>query len=92
MTPTVTMSVAATVAGAAAGGDPSGTSPSMPNMIGIRVTGINMITVPQTVGVSTRRSSDNCVERPNWNSARERDQGRQEPGAALDERGDAHPR
>ena len=65
VTPTVTTSVAITVAGAAAGDDPSGTSPSMPNMMGMRVTGISMITVPHTVGVSTRRSSDNWVERPN---------------------------
>ena len=65
----MTTSVKMTLTGAAAGGDSAGTSASMPNMIGIRVTGISMITVPQTVGVSIRRSSDNCVEIPNWNSA-----------------------
>ncbi len=69
MTATVTTSVTMTLTGAAAGDEPSGTSPSIPNMIGIRVTGISMITVPHTVGVRIRRSSDNCAESPNWNRA-----------------------
>ena len=69
MTATVTTSVTRTLTGAAAGGEPSGTSASMPNMIGISVTGISMITVPQTVGVRIRRRSDRRVESPNWNSA-----------------------
>ena len=66
---TVTSNVTMTLTGAALGDDPSGTSTSRPNMIGMRVTGISMITVPHTVGVRTRRSSDNLADRPNWNRA-----------------------
>ena len=38
-------------------------------MMGMSGTGISMITVPHTVGVSTRRSSDKRAERANWNRA-----------------------
>ena len=69
VTQTVTSRVASVLRGAAAGGDPSGTSVSRPNMIGIRVTGISMITVPHTVGVRIRRSSASRVASANWNSA-----------------------
>ena len=41
----------------------------MPKMIGITVTAISMITVPATVGVMIRRSSESRSESRNWNSA-----------------------
>ena len=69
VTPTVTISVMSVLTGAAAGAVPSGTSVSMPNMIGMSVTGISMITVPHTVGVRMRRSSASRVASANWNSA-----------------------
>ena len=56
VTPTVTISVMSVLTGAAAGAVPSGT-------------GISMITVPHTVGVRMRRSSDSRVASANWNSA-----------------------
>ena len=56
------------VTGAAAGGVPSGTSDSIPNAIGMMVTAISMITVPETTGVRILRSSDSRADRANWNS------------------------
>ena len=60
--------VTAALAGAAAGGTPSGTSVNMPKMIGMTVTGISMITVPATVGVKIRRSHASRAESMNWHS------------------------
>ena len=68
VTPTVTIRVTSVLTVAAAGAVPAGTSVSMPNMIGMRVTGMSMITVPHTVGVKIRRSSDSRVASANWNS------------------------
>ena len=65
----MTISVVAALAGAAARGVPSGTSASMPKMMGMTVTAISMITVPATVGVRIRRSSESRSESANWNSA-----------------------
>ena len=65
----ITIRVVAVLAGAAARGVPSGTSASMPKMIGITVTAISMITVPATVGVMIRRSSESRSESRNWKSA-----------------------
>ena len=44
--------------GAAAGDVPSGTSFRVSNTIGITVTGINIITVPETTGVNIRRNNE----------------------------------
>ena len=41
----------------------------MSKMAGITVTGISRITVPETVGVSTRRNSERRSDRTIWNSA-----------------------
>ena len=65
----MTINVVAALAGAAIAGVPSGTSLSIPKMIGITVTAISMITVPATVGVMMRRSSASRSESANWNSA-----------------------
>ena len=40
----------------------------MSKTMGITVTAISMITVPATVGVRIRRSSDRRFESANWNS------------------------
>ena len=61
----ITSTVARAVSGAPAGGAAAGTSASMSKTIGITVTAISMITVPATVGVNTRRSSDSRVARRN---------------------------
>lgn len=58
-------SVATALIGAPSGGASSGTSVSMPKMIGITVTAISMITVPATVGVSTRRNRESRAENVN---------------------------
>ncbi|MCE2461720.1 MAG: hypothetical protein J4F38_13210 [Pseudomonadales bacterium] len=42
---------------------------SMPKMIGMTVTAMSMITVPATVGVSTRRKRESRAENANWNNA-----------------------
>ena len=60
--------VATTVSGVAEEGTPSGISFSMSKATGITVTAISMMTVPDTVGVRMRRSSDSRPERRNWNS------------------------
>ena len=65
----MTITVTRALTGAAASGLPSGTPFSIPNMIGITVTGISMITVPATVGVSIRRNSDSRLASANWKSA-----------------------
>ena len=54
--PTTTRTVARAVSGAAADGLPSGTSLSMSKTTGITVTAISRSTVPETVGVRTRRN------------------------------------
>ena len=54
----VTARVARAVAGAAADDASSGTSISISNTRGITVAAISMITVPATVGVNMRRSSE----------------------------------
>ena len=69
VTPTVTISVAAALTGAAAGRAPSGVCGSMSKMMGMMVTAISMITVPQTVGVKMRRSRASRAERANWTRA-----------------------
>ena len=66
--PTMTSSVTSALSGAASAGVPSGTLPSRSKMIGITVTGISMITVPATGGVSIRRNRDSRLASPNWNS------------------------
>ena len=50
--------VARAAVGAAAGDVPSGTSFRVSNTMGATVTGISMITVPETTGVNIRRSSE----------------------------------
>ena len=54
MIPRVTIATA----GAATGDAPSGTSFRVSNTMGITVTGINIITVPETTGVNIRRSRE----------------------------------
>ena len=56
--PVTVARVAKATAGAASDDVPSGTSFSVSNTIGITVTGISMITVPETTGVKMRRSSE----------------------------------
>ena len=48
------------------GTDPSGTSFSVPNTIGMTVTAISMMTVPDTTGVNIRRSSERRAASMNW--------------------------
>ena len=48
--------------GAASAGLPSGTAASRSNTAGITVTGISMMTVPETVGVSTRWNSESRAD------------------------------
>ena len=55
-TRTTTPSVTMPVTGAAASGAPAGASVSLSKMIGARLTGTSMSTVPATVGVNTRRN------------------------------------
>ena len=59
-------SVTPAVTGAAAGETPSGTSVSFRRMSGPMVIGISISTVPATVGVKMRRSSESLVARANW--------------------------
>ena len=61
--------MAAARTGAATRAAPAGTSVSMSNTIGTTVTGISMITVPDTTGVKTRRSSESRDDSANWNRA-----------------------
>ena len=63
---TVTAIVASAVSGAAPVGAPSGARNDRSKPIGITVTAISMITVPATVGVMKRRSSDRRDEIRNW--------------------------
>ena len=60
--------VASAVNGAAAGSAPSGARKSRSKPIGITVTAISMMTVPATVGVMTRLSSDSRDAIRNWKS------------------------
>ena len=46
----------------------SGTSCSVSNTIGMTVTGISMMTVPETIGVNIRLSNDSRHAIANWNS------------------------
>ena len=62
---TRTTSVAPAAVGAAAGDVPSGTSASKPKTIGMTVTAISMITVPETTGVIIRRSSESRAAKAN---------------------------
>ena len=62
----ITSTVTSALSGAAKAGEPFGTSSSMPKMMGITVTGISMMTVPATAGVSIRRISESRDERRNW--------------------------
>ena len=59
VSPVMTSTVTSALSGADKGGAPSGTSLSVSKTMGITVTAISMITVPATVGVSTRRNSEN---------------------------------
>ena len=60
--------VASAVSGAAAGPAPSGVRKLRSKPMGITVTAISMMTVPATVGVTTRRSTESREEIRNWNS------------------------
>ena len=60
--------VARAVTGAAASDAPSGTSCIVSNTIGMTVAAISMITVPETIGVKIRRSSESRAASMNWNS------------------------
>ena len=65
----VTMTIVTSAAtGAAACGDPSGTSFSESKMIGITVAAISMITVPVTMGVKMRRNHERRAASRNWKS------------------------
>ena len=68
ITARVTPRVASTVTGPAAGAAPSGTLSMKSKRNGMTLTAISMITVPATVGVRTRRSSESRPARRNWNS------------------------
>ena len=61
--------VTAALSGAAYAGAPGGSSFSMSKRIGITVTGRSMITVPVTMGVRTRCSSESRAESAAWASA-----------------------
>ena len=50
------------LSGAASAGLPCGTAASRSNTAGITVTGISMMTVPETVGVSTRWNSESRAD------------------------------
>ena len=65
----VTPRVTSAVTGPAAGAAPSGTCSTRSRTSGMTVTAISMITVPATVGVMRRRSSDRRDARRNWKSA-----------------------
>ena len=67
--PTVRSRVTAATTGAAAGEAPSGTSVSLRMITGATSTGISMRTVPATVGVKMRRSSDILAASANWKRA-----------------------
>ena len=56
--PQIASAVTRAESGAANAGVSSGTWDSIPNTIGITVTGISMMTVPETVGVRMRRRSE----------------------------------
>ena len=58
----MTSTVAKALSGAATAGIPSGTSFSILKTCDITVTGISMMTVPVTVGVRIRRSSESRAE------------------------------
>ena len=66
--PATTTRVTRAATGAAACGDPSGTTLSESNTIGITVAAISMITVPVTVGVKMRRSNERRAAKRNWKS------------------------
>ena len=60
--PAMTATTSPALSGAASAGLPSGTSASRSNTAGITVTGISMMTVPETVGVSTRWNSESRTD------------------------------
>ena len=63
----MTSRVTTKLRGAAKAGVSCGTSSIMSKAIGMTVTAISMITVPDTVGVRMRRSSESRPESTNWN-------------------------
>ena len=65
---TVTTNVARAVSGAAPRAAPSGARKERSKPIGITVTAMSMITVPATVGVMMRLSSERRDEIRNWKS------------------------
>ena len=67
--PQMTTAVASALSGAPSAGLPSGTSSSRPNTNCSTVTGISMMTVPETVGVRMRRNSARRADRRIWKSA-----------------------
>ena len=66
-TTTITSSVTPAVTGAAAGGAPAGTAARLPRTREDTDTGISISTVPATIGVKIRRSTDSLAARTNWN-------------------------
>ena len=60
--------VARALTGAAAPGAPAGVCVSIPKMMGMTVTAISMMTVPPTMGVTTRRNQESRQASKNWNS------------------------
>ena len=64
----MTSKVESAAIGAAIGDEPSGTSFRLSNMIGITVTAMSMMTVPETTGLNTRRSRDRRDASRNWKS------------------------
>ena len=89
VTATVMTIVAAALAGAAAGDAPSVTWGSMSKMMGMTVTAISMITVPQTVGVKMRRSRASRADRANCTRAEAATSEASIPGPPSAQRGDA---
>ena len=69
ITPPTASSVTSAARGAAAAGEPAGASSSIPNTMGMIVTGISISTTPETDGVKTRRNAESLNEKANWNSA-----------------------
>ena len=66
--PRVTSTVARAVTAAEEDGMPSGTRFSMLNAMGITVTEISMMTVPETAGVRILRNRERRADSRNWNS------------------------
>ena len=77
------------LSGAASAGLPSGTAASRSNTAGITVTGISMMTVPETVGVSTRWNSESRADRTSGTKDETTDQSREQGRTAGRDGGDA---